>query len=554
MHSDAGRWFGDQLETILATIPVGVLIIDAEGRVVSTNDHARAIWGGEPPPFRGVDDYHHFKGWWPLTGEPLDARQWAPVRALLNGELIAAEVIDIERFDGRRATIVNSAAPLRDATGAITGAVAAMQDVTEQRERQRANELLLEALGALAGSLDLAEVLDRLVHVLIETGSHTRATVMMLHEETEELEVAAVVGEPLTEVGSRIPLAETSIMLRGAVESRRVVVADFAAVPEAELGQAGLYGIASSLIVPLVRSDRLLGVATVDEMRPGVGFTEAEVTLVEGIASSAAIAIENSRLYEAEHQIAYTLQQALLALPDRLEGLAFAHAYRSASEAAFVGGDFYDLFEIDGPLVGVLIGDIAGKGLDAAVLTQLVKNTIRAHAAEKGSSPAKILQLTNNIFYQSTRSDSFATVFFGVLNRATGTLVYTNAGHTTALLVRASGPMSELVADSPLVGAFADREFVQSEVLLRAGDVLLLYTDGVTEARASGRLYGEPRLLRHVMEAPHDDPVELVRHIVDDVLGFTRGELNDDLAIMAVQRLEAKAEAPLQQRLEVSAV
>lgn len=554
MHDDAGRWFGGQLDTILATIPVGVFIVDIQGRVVSTNEHARTIWGGEPPPFSSVDDYHHFLGWWPETGVRLAAREWAPVRALLTGELVTAEVVDIERFDGKRATIVNSAAPLRDATGAITGAVAAMQDVTEQRERQRANELLLEALRALAGSLDLSEVLKRLVHVLIETGLHTRATVMMLHEDTDELEIAAAVGEPTAPVGTRVPLGETSLMLRAAVEGKRIVVADFTGVPEADRGQAALPGIAASLIVPLVRSGRLLGVVTVDEMRPGVSFTEREVTLVEGIASSAALAIENSRLYEAEHRVALTLQQALLALPERLEGLSFAHAYRSASEDAFVGGDFYDLFEIDGPLVGVLIGDIAGKGLEAAVLTQLVKNTVRAHAAEKGSSPAKILQLTNNIFYQSTSSDSFATVFFGVLNRATGTMAYTNAGHTTALLLRSSGVLAELPADSPLVGAFADREYVQSEALLRAGDVLLLYTDGVTEARASGRLYGEARLLRHVATVPQGDPVELVRDIVEDVLGFTQGALNDDLAILAIKRLEGRSERPLQQRLEVSAL
>lgn len=544
-------WQSEQLDAILATIPVGVVVTDACGRIVKANEQAGEIWGGIPPHVNGVDDYSQFKGWCLHTGEPLEAGDWAPVRALL-GETVKAEMVDIERFDGTRATIVNSAAPLRDDGGDIVGAFAVMQDVTEQRERQRTNELLLEALSALAGSLDLADVLDRLAHVVLETGTHTRASVMMWDEADEELELAAVVGSPRPQVGARIPLRRASRLLQRAVEERRRVIANFGEAPEAERGLAGEHGIASSLIVPLVRGNRLLGLVTVDEMRPGAAFDEREMTLVEGIASSAALAIENARLYETEHKIAYTLQQALLALPQRLSQLAFAHAYRSASEAAFVGGDFYDLFEVEDDLVGVLIGDIAGKGLDAALLTQLVKNTVHAHAAEKGSSPARILQLTNNILYQVTSSELFATVFFGVLDRSNGRLVYTNAGHTTAVIARRDGRLVELPADSPLIGAFADREYEQSEVRLDVDDLLVLYTDGITEARSDSRLYGEERLMRKIEAESASTPAELVRAIVGDVLAFTGGSLNDDLAVLVLQRLGGPKESPLQQKLEVS--
>ncbi|MHB1323493.1 MAG: SpoIIE family protein phosphatase [Coriobacteriia bacterium] len=526
-----------QVDTILATIPAGVIITDVFGRIVKANEQAGEIWGGAPPRVDDIAGYTQFRGWCPLSGAALQPQDWAPVRALLHGEVVRAEVVDIERFDGRRATIVNSAAPLRDRRGHIRGAFAVMQDVTEQRERQRTNELLLEALRALAGSLDLSEVLERLVHVLLETGAHTRASVMMWHEDDEALELAAVEGEPGARVGARVPISKVSRSMREAVHRKTRVLAE---PPE------------SSLIVPLVRGDRLLGVVTVDEMRRGVGFTEREVTLVEGLASSAALAIENARLYEAEHMIAFTLQQALIALPESLRDLAFAHAYRSASEAAFVGGDFYDLFEIEGDLVGVLIGDIAGKGLDAALLTQLVKNTVRAHAAEKGGSPARILQLTNNIFYQVTSPDMFVTVFFGVLDRLTGRLVYTNAGHTTALVLRGGRRPLELPADSPLVGAFADREFVQSEVWLDRLDLLVLYTDGITEARSAGRLYGEERLLRRVSGASRATPAELVREILSDVRDFSAGSLNDDLAVLVLQRCAEEAESPIRQQLEVA--
>lgn len=540
-----------QLETILATIPAAVLIVDRDGRLVSANSRVAELWGGEPPETDGVDSYSSFTGWWPDTGEPLAARDWAPVRALLHGELVEGEMVDIERFDGDRATILNSAAPLRDANGAITGAVAVMQDVSEQRERQRTNELLLDALSALSGSLALSEVLDRLVHVLLRVGSHTRSGVWLYDEQSREMQLVAVVGEPAPPLGIRQPLDRFSSAMRSVVEEQRLAVADFSDIPTEERGLGT--GIATSLIVPLVRSDRLLGVATVDEMRSGVSFTDREIAIVEGIAAPAALAIENARLFEAEHRVATTLQQALLAMPERVQGLSFAHAYRSASEEAFVGGDFYDLFEIDEDLVGILVGDIAGKGLEAAVLTQLVKNTVQAHAVEKLTASAAVLELTNNIFFQMTGHDAFVTLFFGVLDRGSGRLDYTNAGHTTAVILRTGGKMVELPADSPLLGAFADRVFTQSQTWLAPGDVLVAYTDGITEARSGRRQYGEGRLMRRLSGLHAQTPASVVRGVMSDVLAFSGGALTDDLAILVVERLADAGQAPRQRSLEVGA-
>lgn len=541
------------LETILATIPAGVIITDCEGRIVSANERASGIWGGGLAEFSSVEAFSGFTGWWAESGERLDARDWAPMRALLQGEIVQGEVVDIERFDGSRATIVNSAAPLYDNNGRISGAVAVMQDVTEQLERQRTNEILIDALGALSGSLELSEVLERLVNVLLHTGRHTRATVMLWDGENEELEIAAVVGDPLTRTGTRFPLRTASSLMRTAVQDMRTVLGDLRQIPAQERGLAGVHGIIGTLIVPLVRSGRLLGVATVDEMHEDLQFSEREVAIIEGIAAQAGLAIENARLYGAEHHVATTLQQALLAMPDSVEGLAFAHAYRSASVEAFVGGDFYDVFEIEPGMVGLLVGDIAGKGLEAAVLTQLVKNTVRAHAAEKLHSSAAILELTNHIFYQVTGSDSFVTLFFGVLEQAASRLHYTNAGHTTAVIVRASGHVVELPADSPLLGAFPDRAFVQSETELGPDDLLVMYTDGITEARRGRRQYGEPRLLRLLPALRLREPGEVVSALVNDVLSFTGGQLNDDLAVLVVKPLAGESEVPRHQQFEVGA-
>jgi sigma-B regulation protein RsbU (phosphoserine phosphatase) len=251
--------------------------------------------------------------------------------------------------------------------------------------------------------------------------------------------------------------------------------------------------------------------------------------------------LENARLYGVEHRIAETLQQALLSLPDDLPGVEFAPFYQSATEFTLVGGDFYDIFEVDERHIGITIGDIAGKGLDAAALTSLVRNTIRAHAFGQGRSPAQILKITNDIVAKSTPVESFATVFFGILDRSDGRLTYASAGHTTSAIVRLDGTVSELHSTSPILGAFADLDFGECDTVLGRGEILFLYTDGLTEARCDGELYGEERLFAALMSGKYASARAAAEQTVANVMSFTGNYLRDDLAILAVRRLEDRA-------------
>jgi len=188
---------------------------------------------------------------------------------------------------------------------------------------------------------------------------------------------------------------------------------------------------------------------------------------------------------------------------------------------------------MDDALLGITIGDIAGKGLGAAVLTSLVKNAVRAHATEKGSTPARILELTNEVVYRGTGVESFATVFFGVLDRETGCLEYANAGHTTGFVVRGAGVL-RLETTGPVLGAFRDTRFEQRDVpCLEPDDLLFLYTDGIIEARAGSRLYGEERLLEVLANAERE-PRTMISAAIDDVLEYSGGRLSDDAAILAL--------------------
>jgi len=287
--------------------------------------------------------------------------------------------------------------------------------------------------------------------------------------------------------------------------------------------------------MPLIMQDEVIGVVFMNYHSRAVELSRAQVEFAESVASTVALALHNARLYQGEHRIAEALQQSLLALPVTIQHLRFAHIYRSATEAARVGGDFYELFEIEGDLVGVTVGDVSGKGLDAAVLTSVVKNTIRAHAMDADKTPAQVMAVANKVLFRESDPEMFATVFFGVLDTATSRLVYCNAAHTTGAVGRPGTPMTALHSNSTLVGAFPDVVFVDSVATMDRDDLLFLYTDGLTEARGDGGMFGTERVFSILEGLESGDPWIAAAHVVQEAGAFAGGHLSDDLAILAVE-------------------
>lgn len=245
---------------------------------------------------------------------------------------------------------------------------------------------------------------------------------------------------------------------------------------------------------------------------------------------------------ERYEHIADVLQGALLSVPDELPGVEFGHLYRSATQATRVGGDFYDLFALDGDRVAMLVGDVSGKGLAAATLTSRVKDTIRAYCIE-GDSPARALERTNNILMRSTDVTSWASVFLGILHVPSGRLVYCSAGHPPAAIRRttaADGSHTSFLLEttSPIVGAFEVARFKNEEEVLHLGDVLLMYTDGVIEARRGKDLFGEQRLLALLSDLDGIGTASIPGRIFASVLAYTSGRLSDDIALVALARRE----------------
>jgi len=398
------------------------------------------------------------------------------------------------------------------------------------------SELLLEAAHALAQRADLDSVLQEMIRAVERASGRARVSIGLWDENREALKIVAAGEDAPLPVGHETGRERLMSGVREALITHGPVVLGAGTPAEPALAATGADQASVEIIVPAVFGDAVVGMFLVGA-EEGRSLSPREIRVLEGLASQAASGIVKAQLFEAEHRIAETLQAALLDMPASLPGVLLSHRYHSAAEAAKVGGDFYDVLELEEGVLALTVGDISGKGLDAAALTSLVKNTIRAKALEIGRTPVSVIQSANDVLYRSTSSEVFATVFFGVLDTRSGRLVYCNAGHTAAAVMRTEGTLEALTANSPLVGAFPGLSFAESEVSLRSGDSLFLYTDGLTEARFEDTRFGEERLFELLGELAHLEPADLVGHVSDRIAEVSGGTLEDDLAILVVRLL-----------------
>lgn len=296
------------------------------------------------------------------------------------------------------------------------------------------------------------------------------------------------------------------------------------------------FGIPSVLVAPLVRRDNVVGALFFNYHSPH-RFSEAAVDFSAQFANIVALAMENAELYETEHKIARTLQEALLAVPQNVLGVEFDTAYRASAANTRVGGDFYDVFELDGGLVGLVIGDVAGKGLDAATITSVAKHSLRAYATDSASGPAEVMAKLNRTLARETPVGAFATIVYLTLDTATGALRYCNAGHVPVVITRGNVDRSTdfLEANSPLVGAFEEAAFTERSAKIGPDDLLVLFTDGVIEARRDDELYGEHRAARVFASCEPLAPGNAVKRLLEDVTEFASDSMRDDVAVLAVR-------------------
>lgn len=403
------------------------------------------------------------------------------------------------------------------------------------RESARLERSMADISADLASSLDIEETLPKVLDKMCaELHCHGAAVADRVSGGWRIRHVVGLEDEVL-QTGNFSPDAENP-MAREVLNTKQPYVCPACSGEMSDSDALARFGgFQGFALHPLIVRGDVIGLLMVFFSEPQT-LSPGELDFIQRIAFATSLAEENCRLYESEHRIAETLQTALLALPERLPGIDFAHLYRSATEAARVGGDFYDLFEFEHEMVGITVGDMSGHGVDAAVLTSLVKNAIRTQAMQGGITPNAVMATTSRLLYQNSSSEIFATVFFGLLDLGTGRLVYCNAGHTTGALVSSDGRVRRLPGNGPLVGAFDSEDFGLSTESVQLNDVLFLYTDGLTEAWHERERFGEKRLFE-LLEGERDaQAATMLQHVLDNVLEFSEGQLSDDLAILTLQR------------------
>lgn len=242
--------------------------------------------------------------------------------------------------------------------------------------------------------------------------------------------------------------------------------------------------------------------------------------------------------YEREKTIAQTLQESFLPHVDlTVEGFAIHEEYKSALREAEIGGDFYDVFNLEGGRIGLVIGDVSGKGLQAALHTAMTRHTLRAYAHED-PDPQRTLERLNKTLGDYMPEDIFVTLFYGVLDPSTNSLSYGSAGHEPSLLyVRESNNVVTLNAPGCPLGAGMKCNYASQTLEFGPGDVLLAYTDGITEARMNGQLFGIERLTKLLLENARSDERALADVTFRTARQFSGGELRDDAAILVVRRV-----------------
>ena len=270
-----------------------------------------------------------------------------------------------------------------------------------------------------------------------------------------------------------------------------------------------------------------------DEMGP---FEEEDLAFIRTFAEDLRAISEGMRARTRDKHISQALQRGMRNELQHVEGITAESFYCSATEEAYVGGDFYDLIRLPERRACVIMGDVSGKGVEAASVSSAVKTALGAYAWE-GVCPARMVSLLNDFLTGFSRIETFATLFVGIFDLAAGTLTYCSAGHPPALLVRAeSGELVTLGVQSPVVGAFNGMVYKDGVTRLESSDVLLLYTDGTTEARnAQGAFFGEDGLRDAVARESAVGFAGMCERILKAVEDFAGGTLGDDVALLAIR-------------------
>jgi serine phosphatase RsbU (regulator of sigma subunit) len=264
-----------------------------------------------------------------------------------------------------------------------------------------------------------------------------------------------------------------------------------------------------------------------------VSFDEVS-RAVEAQRRAAAEKLEAER--RAAHELEIAMQVQARLFPQRLPPMRALEYAGVCVQTRRVGGDYYDFLDLGQERLGLVIGDIAGKGMPAALLMAHLQANLRSQCAIAVEQPERLLQSVNRLFYENTADNAYATFFYSEFDDRTGRLRYANCGHLPGLLLRVDGGVERLESTAAVLGLFTEWECRTAEHRLASGDVLAIFTDGITEAfNDRDEEFGEDRLIDALRAHRHLSPNDQVAAILDDVRRFSSEEQRDDITLIVAR-------------------
>ncbi len=423
------------------------------------------------------------------------------------------------------ATVITNLKGLLEAEGAASAPAFADRQVAA----------LVRVGNELSGHRPLPELFRFILDLAIQTSSADRGVLMTL--EDSGLVARANRGE-----GFRI-----SSLVRDRVLSGESILIQDTSLDDTLRERQSIVEqqIRTLMAVPLQTQDTIIGFIYIDSPSLLRRFSRDDLNVLTVMANVAAVRIEQTRFAEVEEArklLARDLQQAaeiqqlyLPTEPPVIDGLDVA-GYNAPCRT--VGGDYYDFFPYPNQRVGLVLGDVSGKGMPASLLMMGLQARVQV-MAEEPSDLAAVMTRLNRITTAKCPSGRFITLFFAILDAGSGTLTYCNAGHNPPLLIAADGTFRELTGGGPVIGIIPDYDYVAVETTMQAGELLVIYSDGVTEAaNAGGDDFDVPRLAETAAANRTHSAEKIVKAITGAVEEFTVGEPQyDDITVIVARRL-----------------
>lgn len=291
-------------------------------------------------------------------------------------------------------------------------------------------------------------------------------------------------------------------------------------------------GFHSAICLPLKNAGKLVG-AAVGFTKEARTFPKSQREIMRPLGELAGVAIRNARVYRQKYKMAEILTQRLVpsSIP-QVEGLDIGHKFLPAHE---VGGDYYDVLQVGQGKIAIVVADVSGHDVEAAEYTSMGKHVLRAYAREH-DSPAKVLSRTNDLICEDTRAEVFISLFYAVIDLENRKLRHANAGCERPILYRPSdGTVMTLTADGMLLGIRGKAKYQEREVDLRSGDVIAMFTDGLTEAGVEKARFGAGRVGDAMAASAHLGAQHIADAISDSLFEFVHGRVTDDVAIVVVK-------------------